>query len=303
MFSDHFAIKNQEVKEQVVCVADFFVEDFRGGAELTTEAILKASPFSVYKFKPSTKKTVEEQKEFVRDNKNKTWIIGNFSSMHPQALEELVRQGTKYFVIEYDFKYCAFRSPQLHQIQTGQSCDCHMRPIGQWMKNFFLSARHVFYMSENQRKWYLERFPELGKNSSVQSSTWEPEHLDKLKQLSTSERSDHWAILTGASWIKGTEQTIEYAKSSKLKYDLLGDLPYQQFIEELSKRKGLIFLPLGFDTCPRIVIEAQLMGLDLILNENVLHVGEEWTKLSGEELLASLKERPLSFWNKLNSLL
>ena len=33
----------------IVFVSDFFVEDLQGGAELTSEALIESSPFSVYK--------------------------------------------------------------------------------------------------------------------------------------------------------------------------------------------------------------------------------------------------------------
>jgi hypothetical protein len=301
MFADIFGTPNQTVKEELICLADFFTEDFRGGAELTTEAILKASPFSVFKFKPSSKKTLQEQIEFVKANKDKIWLVGNFSSMHPKALEALKLQGTKYFIIEYDFKYCAFRSPQLHLIQQGKECDCHVQPIGQWMRAFYSGAKALFFMSEKQQEWYANRFPELKSQSLVQSSTWEPDHLDVLAHYSSTPKSEKWAILAGGSWIKGQEQTEKFAKDNNLEYELIGNLPYSQFIKELSLRKGLIFLPLGFDTCPRIVVEAQLMGLDLILNENVLHAGEAWTELKGTALVDELKKRPKSFWDTLRS--
>ena len=34
---------------QIIFVADFFANDLVGGAELTTEALIKSSPFNVFK--------------------------------------------------------------------------------------------------------------------------------------------------------------------------------------------------------------------------------------------------------------
>ena len=64
----------------------------------------------------------------------------------------------------------------------------------------------------------------------------------------------------------------------------------------MSTSKGLIFKPLGGDTCPRIVIEAKLLGCDLILNENVQHKDEEWF-LTPESCLEYLKSRKDVFWS------
>lgn len=299
MFTDYFAVKNHEVDADVICISDFFVEDLKGGAELTTESILKASPFSVYKFKPSTMPDLSQQKEFVKANKDKIWVIGNFSSMQPQALDDLRKQGSKYFVIEYDYKYCAYRSPQLHMAQTGKPCDCNTQPIGRWMAEFFRGARNVFYMSQAQRAWYHQRFPELPAGS-IQSSTWEPEQLDRLYQFRSVPKNDKWAILGSTSWIKGTKQTIEYAQKMNLSFDVIGNMEYDAFIEKLAQYHGLLFMPLGFDTCPRIVVEASLMGLKTMTNSMVQHASEPWANLPPEELKEKLKTRPKDFWDKLN---
>ena len=36
---------------QIVFVSDMFVDDYVGGAELTTEALIESSPFKVFKLK------------------------------------------------------------------------------------------------------------------------------------------------------------------------------------------------------------------------------------------------------------
>lgn len=303
MFTDYFATKNQEVVADVICVSDFFVEDLKGGAELTTESILKASPFSVYKFKPNSMPDLSQQKEFVRANKDKIWVIGNFSSMQPQALEELRRQGSRYFIIEYDYKYCAFRSPQLHMTQTGKPCDCNTQAIGRWMGEFFSGAKHIFFMSQAQRAWYHARFPALADKTSVQSSTWDAEQIDRLSEFRSVPKNDKWAILGSTSWIKGTKQTIEFAQKMNLPFDVVGNMEYDAFVEKLAQYHGLLFMPLGFDTCPRIVVEANLMGLKAMTNSMVQHISEPWSQLPPEELVEVLKKRPQAFWDKLKSFL
>lgn len=303
MFTDYFATKNQEVAADVICVSDFFVEDLKGGAELTTESILKASPFSVYKFKPSSLPDLSQQKEFVRVNKDKIWVIGNFSSMQPQALDELRRQGSRYSIIEYDYKYCAFRSPQLHVLQTGKQCDCHQQQIGRWMGEFFNGAKHVFFMSQAQRAWYHARYPFLADKTSVQSSTWDPEQIDKLYEYRSVPKNGKMAILGSTSWLKATKQTIEYASKVNTPFDVIGNMEYEPFIEKLAGYYGLYFMPIGFDTCPRIVVEATLMGLKTHTNDMVQHTAEPWSQLPAEQLVEVLKKRPKAFWDKLNACL
>jgi glycosyltransferase involved in cell wall biosynthesis len=69
-------------------------------------------------------------------------------------------------------------------------------------------------------------------------------------------------------------------------------------LEELAKAKGFVFLPPGGDTCPRIVIEAKLLGCDLVLNDYVQHAHESWFDTQDldevEEYLYTAREL---FWN------
>ena len=110
-------------------------------------------------------------------------------------------------------------------------------------------------------------------------------------------KDDKWVILGSNSWIKGTRETVEYANKQNLKYKIISGLSYDQMLKELSASKGLIFMPLGGDTCPRIVIEAKLVGCELILNDNVMHKDEDWFLQEKQRIIEYLKHRPKVFWD------
>ena len=58
----------------VVFVADMFAEDYAGGAELTTQALIDSSPFTIFKLhSKDVNQTLLEQ------GHRKHWIFGNFS--------------------------------------------------------------------------------------------------------------------------------------------------------------------------------------------------------------------------------
>ena len=60
----------------------------------------------------------------------------------------------------------------------------------------------------------------------------------------------------------------------------------------------MCFLPKGSDTCPRLVIEAKLLGCKLQLNDNVLHAKEKWFDTEDiEEIEKHLREQPKKFWD------
>jgi hypothetical protein len=55
---------------------------------------------------------------------------------------------------------------------------------------------------------------------------------------------------------------------------------------------------MGFDTAPRLTIEAKLLGLKLDLNENVQHKNEPWFVGSVEEAHAHLGDLAEKFWKE-----
>ena len=60
----------------IIFVADAFVEDYVGGAELTTEALIKASFLPAYKVRSRS-----VTPSLMSQNKDKFWMFGNFSSL------------------------------------------------------------------------------------------------------------------------------------------------------------------------------------------------------------------------------
>jgi len=294
-----FTIETQIPKNtDVVFVADLFVEDYRGGAELTTEALISSAPgLRVFKLH-----SVSLTPEIVEKNKHLTWVLCNWSMSPKEGLIALVTEGCKYVCVEYDYKYCKHRSSHLHELQTKSPCDCHLTknfPVGLYKR-----AQSVFFMSEGQKEEYELRFPHMKTwtNTQVLSSVWKPEDLDFILSLKKAPevrtKKGTWAVLSGGSWIKNQKNTEDYCTSKSMPYELLGGLEYRTFLEHLSQYEGLVFHPLGFDTCPRLVVEASLLGLRLDLNENVQHRLEKWFKdVAASVTMEYLRSRPSAFWN------
>lgn len=287
-------------KTDFIVVSDMFAEDYSGGAELTLEAIIEKAPGNVFKLH-----SMLMTPELVETNKDKIWILGNFTRVPKHSLIELVTSGVKYVIIECDYKYCKFRSSHLHKLQEGRECDCHTQQHGIFVRGLFQRAHKVFFMSEAQMNEYIRLFPQaIPHNFHVQTSTFSDKTLAKLTELrklrGTRNLNDSWAIMSGGSWIKAERQTVEWCESKGLKYELIGGLTPDSFLEKLSTMKGLVFRPAGYDTCPRLVIEAKLMGLELELNDNVQHKNETWFTGSIENAEVYLRGRAEYFWRMIN---
>ena len=280
----------------VVFVADMFKEDYAGGAELTTDALISSSPFTVFKLhsKDVSLKLLEE-------GHRKFWIFGNFSSLDMQLVPSIVA-NMSYAVLEYDYKYCRYRSPEKHLSAEQKNCDCHNEIHGKIVSAFYQGAKSLWWMSENQMNHYLKLFPFLSeKSNTVLSSVFDNEffsHVNQLREKYKDHNKTKWAILGSNSWIKGVDEAKQWCEENGNEYEVLWGLPYHDVLDKLAQSKGLVFLPLGGDTCPRMVIEAKLLGCELHLNENVQHKDEIWFDtddlLETESYLYAARDR---FWN------
>lgn len=283
---------------KVIFVNDFFVKDIEGGAELTSEAIIAKSPFKVFRLHSASLTP-----RMLELNKDKYWVFGNFTTLPEGMTEFIPTSGIRYSVIEYDFKFCAYRSVNRHQQHTGNPCNCPTDVHGLDVARFFKYADRVFWMSEGQWNSWLKKVPALESHQGhvILSSVFDDSVLDTLKTLrtTTTERSPLWAVLGSGSWIKGIEETQKWCSLNRKPFKALPKLPYGEFLKELNKYQGFVFMPLDKDTCPRVTIEAKLLGLNLHLNANVLSKDDSWFKGTPEECDAYLRTRGAFFWEQL----
>jgi len=287
-------------ESDVIFVADMFVDDYAGGGELSTESLFKTSPYSISKIKSN-----EVNEEKIKLYSQKIWVFFNFRGMDHNLIPTII-QNLNYFIVEFDFKLCQYRSLELHKIKTGKECDCHEQQIGKIISAFFHGAECVFYMSEKQKSTYQKRFPFLEESKNVVlSSIFDEKDLVQIENLRKKRKDDgnnnKWAIVDGNSWIKGIDQSRKILDDQGEPYDLIGGLTYSDLLRKLSEYKGLCATPLGADTCPRLVIEAKLLGLELKINDNVLHADEEWFLKDLDQIEIYLLGAHERFWTKITN--
>lgn len=285
---------------QIIYVADFFKHEVAGGAELTGEAIMESSPYRVFYAHASS-----VTDKFIKNNKDKYFIFGNYTLCPAEFVNSLLENKVKYSVIEFDYKYCLFRSEVLHRQKTGKECDCCNNLMGMVVEAFYTNADVVFWMSSKQRDKFISKIPSLATcNHVVQSSTFDKETINLILTLKEEKLKRKkmpikiYGIQGSANWIKGTNETIAYCNANKFAFKIIQNMGYQEFLKELSKCDVFVFHPLDLDTCPRVVEEAKLLGLDLDLNENVQIRDEEWLK-TPESLLEHLNSRVEYFWDNI----
>jgi len=280
---------------EVIFVADLFVEDYVGGAELTTQALIDAAPVTVQKLRSQ-----QISMKVLEQGVNKHWVFCNFSAMDWNLIPSIVA-NLSYSIVEYDYKYCKYRSSEKHKFTEQRACDCAEQITGKIISALYYGAKSLWWMSEGQLAHYRSLFPFLSeKRNVVLSSVFDDEFFVKIKQLreeSTGVERKGWLVLGSDSWIKGTQQAKLWCKEAGHNYEVVWGLPYEELLTKLAQVEGFVYLPQGNDTCPRMVIEAKLLGCKLELNDYVQHKDEEWFAtdniLSIEEYLYGARDL---FW-------
>lgn len=293
-----FDKKLPEIPEDVdvIFVSDLFIENHLGGAELTSEALIESCPFKIHKLL-SKDVTMETLEMF----HTKYWIFGNFASMDWKLIPTIVA-NLKYSIVEFDYKYCKYRSPEKHKFSEQSECVCEDDTTGKIISAFFYGSKSLWWMSEMQMKKYHSAFPFLlDVDNIVLSSVFNDEFFATVKMLNEKYKDtkrEKYIVVNSTSWIKGVDDSLAKCKSDNLDYELVSNLSYRDLLQKLASSKGLVFLPRGGDTCPRLVIEAKLLGCELILNDNVQHKDELWFNtedmLDTESYLYAARNR---FWN------
>ena len=285
---------------QIIFVADLFVNDYVGGAELTSEALIESSPFKVQKLHSSKVNLAT-----LTQGSSKYWIFGNFAQLNAELIPSIVA-NIKYSVLEYDYKYCRFRSPEKHEAATSKTCDCHDNINGKLISAFYYGAQSLWWMSEEQKQRYLKLFPFLTeKDNIVLSSVFSKTTLEYMKHLKKSAKTDRagWVVLGSDSWVKGAQQAKDWCETNGKTYEVVWNLSYDNLLTKLSESEGFVYLPAGADTCPRMVIEAKLLGCKLQVNENVQHASEEWFCTDDIDAINDyLESSPQIFWKSITKL-
>ena len=289
--------KDLKRNAEYIFVNDLFSHQYLGGAELSLEALAASSP----------EEHIEINSQDIDDSlvklyADKTWVIGNHTNIDKDVLTTLV-QNVNYNIIEFDYKYCIYRNLELHSLMEGKECDCEYSEHGEFIKDLYENANKVFFMSQKQMNVYLDRLELDEDKCVVLSSVFTDRTLDLIKVLRenvSKQKQNFWAVTDSPNWVKGSDAAKKWCHENNIEFVQLNNTPYEQALEVLANAKGLCLLPPGADTCPRLVIEAKLLGCELHYNENVQHADEDWFNTddveSIERYLRGYKER---FWNNL----
>jgi len=285
------------IKPDYVFVSDLFAEDYVGGAEMSLQTLFDTCPSD----KKVKIRSAELTDQLIANNTDAKWVFGNIANLTSEVINQISEAGIEYSFVEFDYKFCKHRNPELYQMVERTTCDYKNTEKGKLLTDFCNKANSVFFMSKAQMDIHISSLPSLKKDnlfvlSSLFDQTFFP-FIDKMREVSRN-KNNKWVVLGSRSWVKGLNETELHCKEKGYEYDVLWNMNYKQFLEKLAESKGLCFKPSGLDTCPRMVIEAKLLGCELDINDLVQHQDEKWFNQDYDQIVEYLRGRPSFFWDK-----
>ena len=221
MFSSPFGSSLLSEDSKIVFVSDLFLSDYTGGAELTSQALIDSSPYKI-----DSVHSKDVSMSLLEKGHDKFWIFGNFAQMNLELIPTIVA-NMNYSVLEYDYKFCKYRSPEKHRYAESTDCNCAEEMQGKLISTFYHGAKSLWFMSEKQMFRYKEKFPTLD-NCSVLSSVFDESFFEKVNSLKNVKDRNGWIVLGSSSWIKGAAAAEKWCKENSLDYEVVWGLENRQ---------------------------------------------------------------------------
>ena len=283
------------MKEKVIFISDYFLNEINGGAEFCNEALI--NNFLNKKYEVLKIKSADVNEHVLINNKNCFFIIANYMQLNEKIKNMFAQQKYRYVIYEHDHKYLKSNNPALfndylaneEQIQNLNFCKSAIAILCQSK----LHSKIVF------KNTLLNNIVNLGGN------IWTDEQLQILENNIKSEeqKTIDNIVYNSKNYNKGTVQTIQYCVKNNIKYSLLENSTYSNFISDLSKCKKLLFFPTWIETFSRFAIEAKILNCKIITNNFLGCASEGLLNLNGLELLSEIKKRMLNIYNIFDSLI
>ena len=268
---------------KVIFIADFFANQVFGGGELVNEEIINGL---ISKGIEVEKVNCENFDKSSTDDDSE-YLIGNFISLS-QSDKEYIKNNLRYSIVEHDHKYVTDRDVSKYEGYIAPS----YKIIN---SEFYKKASRVYCQSDLHSNVVAMN---LGLNNVVNLSTsiWSDRHLDIVEKHCQAQKNNKTMILGSENSIKNTQGCIDYCKSNNIDYDVVGPLPYEELIEEMSKYKSVLVLPGVLETFNRFLVEARMLNCSIKTNSKNGCTSEEWfSKLKGKQLIDFIRNSKANF--------
>ena len=281
--------------DRILFLADQFVNamhvsklHYPGGAEQTDEAILAASPApveraSVQTIDPDTIARFE------------LIVCGNLQRAAPRLLAALSKHG-RHVLFEHDYRMCRYRGNYdrglLHRVLD--RCVCRQKRFGA----LFASALGVVFLTARQLREYEKNpYLSLGEHAVLGCSVMGEGFFVRVERHWQERPAKRGTVVVHAEdRITGFRESLAWCRARGIEPEILRGYGPERLLDALSRAERLVFLPRWVEPASRLVVEARLLGCEVIGNERVGVMGEPFWAGSDAAALEHLKDASARFW-------
>jgi len=265
------------MSSEIIFIADYYLEDFFGGAEMANEeliGLLETEGHTVTRML-----CANVTPEFIRENKDKNFILSNFMLLGGTQKNELCK--CRYVLYEHDHKYVINRNPAAFPDNIAPPDFIVFREI-------YENALAVVCQSKIHEEVLRKN---LGVDNTINAgcSLWSEQYLDWIGSVEIP-KTKTAAIMKSDNAIKNQARSEHYCRTNNLEYELLSGNNPKEFVTKMAEFEYLVFFPGVLETLSRIAIEAKLVGCKLITNQLLGVASEEWFKGDRNEILQTMRD-------------
>jgi glycosyltransferase involved in cell wall biosynthesis len=254
------------------------VDQVAGGGELVNEEVIRR--LGAHKYSVERRRSQDVTLQFIEDNKDCFFIVGNFIALSEECKEFL--KDKRYAIYEHDHKYLTTRDPS-------RFSDYFAPNEYIINKDFYSSAAAVLCQSAIHSEVVVKNLL-LDNVVNLGCSLWEPGTMDYIEELSSTPKVNKVAVLESTNPIKGTMEAMAYCDQQNISYNLIGSPNYREFLADLATYETLVFFPRTLETFCRFAVEARMLGCKVITNEKIGAISQNWFNKKGLDLISLIRK-------------
>lgn len=268
---------------------DYRLKDWLGGAQLTTQIMLKQCPYDIEMMYPN---------QFSRGKLDGNLIIISNCGLYKRSDLQWVIDTQRYIKYERDIAFCDHRHAIGHNCRT----DCK-NTLTFYTKMFDRSVLNIF-LSPLQGKLFFKYMPNLDRSKVFYSPS--PIEVDRfLYDLERDgPKEEMYLAVGGNTFIKGTDLIRQEFAGKNLV--VLGEdkkIPQSEMPSWYKRAKYFVHKPRVVEGFCRAAAEAYCASCELIVNNKVGFTEYGWDFNDREYVLKQLVDSPKLFWEKVGGYL
>jgi hypothetical protein len=204
-------------------------------------------------------------------------------------------------LFEHDLRICRFRGnfpvgrDALHR--TLQRCWCpHLE-----QRALFDTARGVIFLTSLQERYYRQNPFFACRRSRVLGSSLFGTDLLGQPRPQGARAGD--VVFASRHAVKGYRQSLRYCRRHGVEPAEIRDLAPPEVLALFARSERFVYLPIGPEWAGRMVVEARLLGCEVVLNRHVGVAGEPFWSGDRDRALEFLADGPKRFWRLVEELL